>query len=75
MPYDSVISGLFFKSISVFELGGLDAILKLECLIVWLQGRSGGEMLRVSGVLQEIERSLPAGVCRKVRTSCLCTES
>lgn len=75
MPYVSVISGSFFKTIAVFELGGLDTIFKLECLTAWLQGRSGGKIFRVFGVLAEIERSLPAGLCGKMGTSCLCTKS
>lgn len=75
MPYDSVISDLFFKSIAVSELGGLDTIFELECLTVWLQGRGGGKIFRVFGVLAETERSSPAGVCGKVGTSCLCTKS
>lgn len=68
MPYDSVISGLFFKSIAVFKLGGLDTVFKLECLTVWLQGRGGGKIFKVFGVLAEIERSLPAGVCGEMGT-------
>lgn len=43
MPYGSVISDLFFNSIAVFELGGLDTIFELEFLTVWLQDRGGGE--------------------------------
>lgn len=53
----------------MFELGGLNTIFKLECLTICPQGRGGGKIFKVFGVLAEIERNLLTGLCGEMGTS------
>lgn len=63
---------LFFKRITVFELEDFDTIFELECLADWFQGTGVvWKIFGAFGVLAELERSPPAGVCGQMETLCI----